>query len=872
VTETHYDGSRRDYVIDGRQNTTSFVFDAVGRLITTALPNVGYVYWDASSALQNTSTAVYQHAGYNGMGQKTRDSAVTAQSDPGHTDNLSDLMHLRLRPKTFGYDTAGRMNDVVLPQLSGGENPEYKYIHDVYGNQVGILDSQMRLTVFGYDHLNRQRIKYMPFEVTTEPASAADVHAALSAVNPMPAAETWDYDTFGRLERYTDYSKQDTGYVYNALRQLCQKKIYAFTDTNPADGQNDNYPDTSAQVLEYAYDNLGRQTAVYRDTVLVEAFQYDAEGSVIRVESQEGIVNYDYSPITGRKIRTWTGDTFPAAITVTEYGYDNLGRLARVTVVKRDGQTLGTPEVTEYRYDENGNRHAVTLANGIYTEYTYDALNRLTNITHYEDNTKTDEISHFGYQLYADGMRATVDESLNEQRNVTYRYDALNRLIQEDSYTVSSPHYGYTASYEYDLAGNRLSRTVEVTNSGGTYTLQTAYTYDPDTDRLLTETNTEPIAAIPYGDTRHIYAYAGPGSNLTYQLPYQAGKIGQFRAFFFGLPSVVNTVLFYVIMALVPVAFFWPVIMRRWSRSRGRIDPLHTSELRLWHRMLCVLLSYIFLIGPEAFLQLAQAQIQYSNISTLAWGKGNRIIEYGYDANGSLTSKVTTEGTTTVESVVYDYSLQNQLAKVTTTKDPDGTPLTTVIEYKYNPDGIRVEKKETASTGSSLTHYLVDPANLTGYAQVLEETTERYDTSDVLLSIERMQYTLGDDVISQTKSTLSGTTWTANPTQYLLYDGHGSTRQLVNANLSIQDAYSYDGYGVLLQGTSTELQNNPAVTPQQATSLLYAGEQFDFGSQHYYNRARWYNPLNGRFNQADPYSGNNSDPVLAKKSSDGKLL
>jgi len=287
--------------------------------------------------------------------------------------------------------------------------------------------------------------------------------------------------------------------------------------------------------------------------------------------------------------------------------------------------------------------------------------------------------------------------------------------------------------------------------------------------------------------------------------------------------------------------------------------------LSLYHRCMCVLLAYVFLITPDGFYYLSQAAVQYSSVSTLAWGKGNRIIEYDYDANGSLTSKVTTEGGTTFETVAYEYNLQNRLKKATTTKDPFGTPQTTVIEYQYNPDGIRVEKKETTSPGKIKTYYLVDPYNHTGYDQVLEETTGRYDTSDVLLSTERMQYTIGDDAISQTKSIWNGSTWSANPTQYLLYDGHGSTRQLVNADLSLQDSYSYDGYGVLLQGTSPELQNNPAVTPEQATSLLYAGEQFDFGSQHYHNRARWYNSLNGRFNQVDPYAGNMSDPQSLHK-------
>jgi hypothetical protein len=36
--------------------------------------------------------------------------------------------------------------------------------------------------------------------------------------------------------------------------------------------------------------------------------------------------------------------------------------------------------------------------------------------------------------------------------------------------------------------------------------------------------------------------------------------------------------------------------------------------------MLCVLLSYIFLVGPEAFHHFAQADIQYSNLAPGAWG------------------------------------------------------------------------------------------------------------------------------------------------------------------------------------------------------------------------------------------------------------
>jgi RHS repeat-associated protein len=78
----------------------------------------------------------------------------------------------------------------------------------------------------------------------------------------------------------------------------------------------------------------------------------------------------------------------------------------------------------------------------------------------------------------------------------------------------------------------------------------------------------------------------------------------------------------------------------------------------------------------------------------------------------------------------------------------------------------------------------------------------------------------------------------------------------------------YDAYGVLLQNgdnlkpTGTE---EPGYTPAQATSLLYAGEYFDTSAQQYYLRARWYDPSNGRFNQLDPYAGNNEDPQSLHK-------
>ena len=49
------------------------------------------------------------------------------------------------------------------------------------------------------------------------------------------------------------------------------------------------------------------------------------------------------------------------------------------------------------------------------------------------------------------------------------------------------------------------------------------------------------------------------------------------------------------------------------------------------------------------------------------------------------------------------------------------------------------------------------------------------------------------------------------------------------------------------------------------TNLLYTGEWFDTESQNYYLRARYYDPLNGRFNQIDPVAGSPQDPQSLHK-------
>ena len=263
----------------------------------------------------------------------------------------------------------------------------------------------------------------------------------------------------------------------------------------------------------------------------------------------------------------------------------------------------------------------------------------------------------------------------------------------------------------------------------------------------------------------------------------------------------------------------------------------------------------MILLSPCGLQSVARGATLYSQLDTRHWSEGNRTITYEYDDNGSVTGKVIDDGNDT-ETFSYVYNLQNRLVKVTQTfSDSNEAEIT---EYKYDPQGIRVSKHTWSEVSGTPQNddvtvvYLVDVYNHTGYTQVLEELVFNKANPDPLTETpdSRKTYTIGDDVITQYEN--------GTGSEHLLYDGHGSTRQLADSDGTVAENYSYDGYGVMLGA-------NANAADSAGTSMLYAGEQFDTSLQMYYNRARYYDQNIGRFNRLDPYSGNTQDPQSLHK-------
>ena len=216
-------------------------------------------------------------------------------------------------------------------------------------------------------------------------------------------------------------------------------------------------------------------------------------------------------------------------------------------------------------------------------------------------------------------------------------------------------------------------------------------------------------------------------------------------------------------------------------------------------------------VGNRKTLTSTLAPIQ-SAAST--FDNDDRLSTDGYDPNGNTTQS---------SGATYTYDFENHLLS------------TGSVSMVYDGDGNRVSKTVNGVT----TTYLVDDHNLTGYPQVVLETT----------GSETRQFVYGLQRLSQRRVSNA-----AAEARYFGYDGHDSVRLLTDSTGTVTDSYDYDGFGNLI--------NSTGVTPNE---FLFAGEQYDSDLSLYYNRARYLNTSTGRFWNVDSFEGNDGDALSLHK-------
>jgi len=229
-------------------------------------------------------------------------------------------------------------------------------------------------------------------------------------------------------------------------------------------GNQTSVLDANQHQTQFVYDKLGRKTQTIYPDQTTDATHYDSLGRVDYKLDQAGVR--------------------------TDYGYDGDGRLTSVTQYLNFGQANQQALVTQYGYDEVGNRISQTDANQHTTKYVYDQLGRRIS-----RSLPAGQSESYSYDA-AGNLQSKIDFN---GKTTTYVYDSNNRL---QSKTPDPSFNAPAVAFTYSATGKRLT----MSDVSGV----TTYTYDPQTDRLLQK-------QTPEGTLNYAYDVAGNLKSLQSQ-------------------------------------------------------------------------------------------------------------------------------------------------------------------------------------------------------------------------------------------------------------------------------------------------------------------------------------------------------------------
>ncbi len=815
-TSYQYDAmSSRIAVTDKNGGLTRYAYDAIGNVtvITDALNYPTTMTYDTTFGRNNLLSQTDPLDNIKRYGYDGNSNLIVITDVLGYTTTM-----------TYYADAA---RNGLLATVTDARGNVTHYDYDAYGNRTVITDALSNVTRIIYDLVGRK----------------------LSDVNARGYTITYEYDAADHLVAVTDTLANRTSYAYDAVGNRVVMTDALGHPTRQAYDAKDQLiiiTDTLGYTTVYTYNALGKQVAVRDKNGHTTTYGYDPVGRLVTVTNplnQNTVFAYDAN---GNRIAI--ADALAHSIT---FAYDALNRLTTTT------DPFG--KATRNGYDAVGNKTVITDANGVATHYAYDALNRLTAVT--------DALNSVMQYAYDSVGSKTVMTDANSHVTL-YTYDALNRLIRVADPLAHTTAYGYDAignrtvltdangvvtTYIYDAANRPLTSQapgVLVSNAYDALGNRTAMTdttgattfaYDASS-RLLTVTAPGGVVAYRYdgvnrtqtiypdgktvtntydaADRLHTVAdWAGRVTTYTYDaagqqigLAYPNGTSAAWlyddagRTLAITHTSTVSGTINFFQYALDPVGNRTAVTDTTGTTSYA-YDNLYRLTQVVYPSGVPVTVTYAYdrMGNRTAMTDTA--------VMTYTYDTADRLLNAGpagftWDNDGNMLSK---------GSATYSWDALNRLTSVVS-----GTQ---TITFTYNGDGVRTGK----SVNGSMTAYVQDIGQGTPY--VLVESVGGVGTN----------YVYGRDLIAMITS--GGTQ------SYSHHDALGSARHLSNDNGQVTGGYWYDAFGA----PRSRLGNSP-------TEFTFTGEQVDFESGLQFLRARYYDPLTGRFLSRDPMSGAEMNP------------
>ena len=841
--------------------------------------------------VQETDPALYRVIAYTYDSQGNKAEEAYGQQEV-ERDGEPDGWH-RIQ---FSYDKNNHLN-VVKDDFGAKMRYDYDCLGNVTLEERVIADGVHSVIHYAYNK-NGWLVQRTEEIQGNGPVQAAvtryayDANGNLTKITTPKGSEIHrSYDADDRLtgERVLDRKNgidRRVQYAYDAAGNVLKQAIlgtdgeclesstrYDLKDrathrTNPAGG-----------VTRYLYDRndrLRKEISPYgyepeNDDGAGAAYTYDSRGNRLRTTNALGEVVQELS-YNLRNQPVIQKDTFGNR---TELSYELDGKIKDV---RRSGNHQRT--LQQYEYNARGQITGVVDGNRNPISYDVDSWGRITGIG-FVDGVKE------GYEYTPAGqVSRTIDGNGNA---VQYRYNSLGKISERIDQLGDTETFRYdeegNLSLHIDRDGRQLQRACNVfgqpvyekaTDAEGKHTNISTWHYDSlgRVTRAVCDGKSYEYIYDAHGNLKE---KRSNGKRLVSYTHDRAGQITEIRD-----PAGVSTRYEYDILG-----------------RRSRIFNDDGLEVRYGYDAL----NRISRIHYGNGVETAYTYDGDGNIRTLETRAGEDVLlsfAYRYDGNGNRTAKTGTQATlggitseiTTGNNALdlsYAYDVRGQLLEerrngtsVCYAYDKAGnrirkTDVQGEIRYLYNAKNQLIAEESPADRkqfsydrqGGIIEEKNAAGIRLFSYNSRHQQTRveiengnvqeNRYDAEglrfELLENGRRTSFVYHNgELLQEEGREEQGTSYhlgagmeafrRGQELSYYQRDEQLSTVFVTDGQGEIRNSYQYDAFGIPLE--TTEQLNN---------RIRYTGQQYDELTQQYYLRARYYNPVAGRFMQEDVYQG-----------------
>lgn len=565
----------------------------------------------------------------------------------------------------FDYHPNGYIALVKNPLGHSTSYSEYT----AFGNPGKIIDPNGLETNITYDNMGR-------------PTSII-----VSGSTPAEARIThYQHDALGQLTSITLPGGQTTQYEYDDLNNVTAietesgNRIEYLIDSN-GNPMQEKYTQQgqTKKVINYVYNQLQQLESIISGEGIEQNFMYDGNAQTVSTTDGAGNPSWNQYDALGRPVSNVDAD-----LSATNRLYTDLGFLSQVV----DGRNVTTtyqynihgeiisqssPDTghTTYEVDHAGNRTAKIDARGVRVEYSYDALNRLTDI-HYPSSPNLDVQYIYDENPNGIGQLSRVIDATGE---MSYYYDDFGN-ISERVYDIDD--LTLIHSYTYD-ANDQV--TTEIRPSGR------VFSYQRDSEGNIVSVSTsidsemtslvDNVNYLPFGPPNSWIMGNGLLVEKSFDLDYRVSDIKslgvQNLAYSYTNNSNISTIDDHINDDFSQ-SFNYDNL-NRLTAADGEYGEIQYDYDEVSNRL-------------GLFSQSeSEIYIYDENSNRLQSVAGQDFTEFTYDATGNIISD---------NEFQYVYNDQNRLVEVLQGGEP-------IVQYQYNASGQRVKK---ILPDESATHYL----------------------------------------------------------------------------------------------------------------------------------------------------------------------